>query len=371
MYFCSVKNKAKMNRVIVVFLILFAWISLPAQPPTGYYDAADNKSGEALRLALHNIINNHTSLSYKELWEAFYTTDMLPNNSNQIWDMYSSCSFIWDNDKCGNYQNECDCYNREHSMPKSWFNDQYPMYTDLFHIYPTDGKVNNMRSNYPFGEVGNATYVSANGGSKLGSARSELGYSGTVFEPIDEYKGDFARTYFYMSTCYRNKRLDYENGSTMFNGARLKNWAVRMLITWSNEDPVSEKEINRNNAVYALQQNRNPFIDHPELAGLIWGADSVNKFHPNGGGDSSTIVNVTLPVATLYPNPATTHLNVVMPIHSNANIIIYNMMGKAVLHDKMSGSSKIIDLSELLSGVYFLKIEEQNRAKTYKIIVIN
>jgi hypothetical protein len=250
------------------------------------------------------------------------------------------------------------------------------MYTDLFHIYPTDGKVNGMRSNYPFGEVGNATYVSANGGSKLGSARSELGYSGTVFEPIDEYKGDFARTYFYMSTCYLNKRLDYDNGNAMFNGARLKEWAVRMLIAWSNEDPVSEKEINRNNAVYVLQHNRNPFIDYPELAGLIWGADSVNKFHPNGssGGDttdSSSITGVIFPAVTLYPNPATAHLNVIMPVHSNANIIIYNAIGKAVLNDSMNGSSKKIDLNEWPAGVYFLKIKEQNHTKTYKIIVIN
>ena len=356
-----------MNKKITVFLLFLAWLILPAQPPNGYYNAATGKSGEALRLSLHTIIKNHTTLSYNALWTAFHTTDMLPDNSNRIWDMYSNCDFTYSDNQCGNYSNECDCYNREHSMPKSWFNDASPMYTDLFHLYPTDGMVNNKRSNYPFGEVGNAAYISANGGSKLGSARNGLGYSGTVFEPIDEYKGDFARTYFYMSVCYRDKRLDYGEGSTMFNGSTLKEWAVQMLLDWSTNDPVSEKETNRNNAVYALQHNRNPFIDYPELAGLIWGADSVNSFQPDD--DSSTIISTSLLSAMLYPNPATMQLNVVMPVHSKANIVIYDVIGKAIRNEQMNGYSKIIELDGLPAGLYFLKMSEQNRTKIYKFLI--
>jgi len=362
-----------MNKKVALFLMTLMWFVLPAQPPTGYYNAAVGKSGEALRLALHTIIKNHTTLSYDNLWTAFATTDVHLDNPNKIWDMYSNCNFTYNSNQCGNYSSECDCYNREHSMPKSWFNDIAPMYTDLFHLYPTDGKVNGTRSNYPFGEVGNATYISQNGGSKLGSARSGLGYSGTVFEPIDEYKGDFARTYFYMSTCYQDKRLDYENGATMLNGSKFKEWAIQMLLQWSNDDPVSEKEINRNNAVYTLQHNRNPFIDYPELARLIWSADSVNSFQTGSEDtthtDTSSIAYITLPPVILYPNPASTQLHVVMPTHIKADIVIYNTIGVAVRNEQLDGCSKIIELNGLPPGLYLFKISQQNRIKIYKFTI--
>jgi endonuclease I len=365
-----------MNKKFAVFFLFLTGFSLSAQPPAGYYDTAIGKSGETLRLALHTIIRNHTSLSYSDLWTAFHTTDVLPDNPDIIWDMYSNCNFTYAADQCVNYNKECDCYNREHSMPKSWFDDQYPMYTDLFHLYPTDGWVNGKRSNFPFGEVGNVTYT-GNNGSKLGTARSGLGYSGTVFEPVDEYKGDFARTYFYMTTRYRDKQLDHDNGSAMLSGSRLKGWAVQMLIRWSNEDSVSEKEINRNNAVYALQHNRNPFIDYPELARLIWGADSINSFQPNDGGDdtihtdSSAIAGMNLSQAMLYPNPATRQLNVTMPVHSKANIVIYNAMGEAMRHAQMNGYSIIIELTGLPAGLYLLKMSEQKQTQIYKFTIYN
>lgn len=105
-------------------------------------------------------------------------------------------------EQCGQYSTLGDCYNREHSFPKSWFNDDSPMVSDAFHIYPTDGKVNSQRNNYPYGECANGTTLSPNGKvkalGKLGTSTFP-GYSGTVFEPDDEYKGDFARSYFYMA----------------------------------------------------------------------------------------------------------------------------------------------------------------------------
>ena len=172
-------------------------------------------------------------------------------------------------DECGNYSGEGDCYNREHSWPKSWFGGEVmPMYSDLFHIYPTDGYVNGMRNNYPYGEVGQVQWSSQNG-SKLGSC-TWPGYSGTVFEPIDTYKGDFARSYFYMSVRYYTEDSGWP-GSPMTTGSQLKSWALDMMIQWNDQDPVSQKEIDRNDAVYEIQDNRNPFIDHPEYADLIWG----------------------------------------------------------------------------------------------------
>lgn len=206
------------------------------------------------------------------MWELFEDTDQKPNG--KVWDMYSDIpggtppyEYNFGFDQCGNYSGEGDCFNKEHSWPSSWSNDEYPMKSDLFHIYPTDGYVNGMRSNLPFGEVGSANWTSLNG-SKRGYS-SYSGYSEIVFEPIDEYKGDFARTYFYMCTRYYNEDSGWIEND-MVNGAELKSWALEMLFEWHFADPVSEKEIERNDAVYEIQNNRNPFIDHPEFAYWIW-----------------------------------------------------------------------------------------------------
>jgi endonuclease I len=185
--------------------------------------------------------------------------------------MYSTCTWEFGSQTCGSYSQVCDCYNREHSIPQSWFNSQAPMVSDAFHIYPTDGKVNGQRSNFPFGECANGTSLGGKALGKLGSCTFP-GYSGTVFEPVDEYKGDFARTYFYFATRYESKMPSISGDS--FNKTTyptLADWAINLFLKWSRQDPVSQKEIDRNNAIYQIQKNRNPFIDHPELAEYIWG----------------------------------------------------------------------------------------------------
>ena len=151
------------------------------------------------------------------------------------------------------------------------------MYTDLFHLYPTDGFVNSKRSNLPIGKVTNATWTSTNG-SKVGTSNIS-GYSGQVFEPIDSFKGDFARIYFYMAVCYMDENLGVETQSN-FSGGNLKPWAQQLLLQWAAMDPVSQKEIDRNNAVYQLQNNRNPFVDYPELVEMIFGSDTNTVFNP-------------------------------------------------------------------------------------------
>ena len=252
-----------------------------AQAPAGYYDGTEGKSGAALKTALSRIISDHEQRSYKQLWTDFLQTDRRSDGS--VWDMYSSTTvFAFQDDQCGNYHEEGDCYNREHSMPKSWFNDAYPMYTDLFHLYPTDGYVNNRRGNYPFGETRGERYQSEEGYSKLGNC-TYPGYSGIVFEPADEYKGDFARTYFYMVTCYENRVSSWD--SDMLNGTAypaFTAWAEEMLLEWSREDPVSQKEVDRNEAVYRIQGNRNPFIDLRGLEEYVWGNRKDEPFGPTG-----------------------------------------------------------------------------------------
>lgn len=262
----------------LLLLALLYSFAIAAQPPAAYYTTANGLEGAALKTALYDIIKNHTIKSYDYLWTAFQTTDKQPNG--KVWDMYSNCGFTFVTQQCGNYSNECDCYNREHSFPQSWFSSGSPMVSDLFHIVPTDGKVNGMRSNYPFGTVASPTYTSGNG-SKLGPC-SYSGYSGTVFEPIDAYKGDFARNYFYMATRYENVIAGWYANSTEADAVLQNNsfpvfetWFLNLLGEWHTNDPVSQKEIDRNNAVYAIQNNRNPFIDHPEYVYQVWGVGAA------------------------------------------------------------------------------------------------
>ena len=271
----------KMN-IFISILFTFACYNVLSQAPTGYYSAAENKSGITLQTELHNLIDNHTVISYSGLWSTFPSTDSKSNG--KVWDIYSdqpggtpAYEFSFGSNQCGNYSGEGDCYNREHSFPQSWFNEQSPMVSDLFQIYPTDGFVNGRRGNYPFGETNAPTWVSSNG-SELGP-NSTAGYSGIVFEPIDAYKGDLARTYFYMATRYYNEDANWP-GSPMVNGAQPAEWAKNLLLSWHQSDPVSAKEIARNNAVYQLQGNRNPFIDHPEYVGYIWGNEVPDDEDP-------------------------------------------------------------------------------------------
>lgn len=261
------------------------YLDLPDSIAT-YYQNADGLMGANLKTALSGVIYDRHELTYGELWEAFFTTDL--RSDGKIWDMYS-CITNYDPVTSGsNYQQEGDCYNREHSFPNSWFGKKVqPMYTDLHHIVPTDGYVNNRRANFAFGETDGEVYQSAEGFSKVGNC-TYPGCDTIVFEPNDEYKGDFARIMFYMVTCYEEKLPDWYTNFGDKDGIRqtldgnsypgLTSWQLQMLLEWAAADPVSEKETNRNNAVYALQHNRNPFIDYPGLERYIWGDRTEKPF---------------------------------------------------------------------------------------------
>ncbi|MFN0049192.1 MAG: endonuclease [Cytophagales bacterium] len=286
------------------------------QIPSGYYDVAAGKSGAALKTALYDKIKGHSVQSYTPgVWNAFNTTDKKPNG--RPWDIYSNKDWNFGSNQCGNYSKEGDCYNREHSFPKSWFNDASPMYSDIFHLYASDGYVNAVRGNYPFGEVENTSVVCASGspihcktsnGSKRGP-NTYPGYSGTVFEPVDEYKGDLARTYFYMATRYEDLIAGWESnieGKPALNGTSFPaydTWYLNLLFKWHAQDPVSQKEIDRNNAIYAIQGNRNPFIDRPEYAGLVWGYSTTSGVNTSVGGvNTTTGPNTTAGVNTTLGN---------------------------------------------------------------------
>lgn len=260
--------------------LLLAALSFPvpmaiAQPPAGYYAAAEGLTGEALRSALNGIISPHSVVAYSALWSAFARTDRRPDGA--VWDMYSDVPggtpdylFQFITDQCGNYNGEGDCFNREHTFPVSWFDDAVPMRSDLHHIYPADAWVNQQRGNWPYGIVGSADYTSSNG-SKRGPC-AYPGCSGTVFEPIDAYKGDLARAHFYMLTRYLDESAGW-TAPVLAQGEFIP-WVESLLMAWHIADPVSEKERARNDSVFVIQGNRNPYIDEPQWASSIWGAQA-------------------------------------------------------------------------------------------------
>ena len=348
-----------MKKLYLVLALIIAAFALNAQPQ-GYYNGTEGLTGNALKTKLHSIIKNDNHTSYSGLWNSYYQTDKKPNG--KVWDIYSDVpngtppyQFTFGSDQCGNYSGEGDCYNREHLWAQSWTNDDSKHKTDLHHVYPTDGYVNNRRGNYAFGEVNNASWTSQNGG-KLGN-NSVSGYSGTVFEPIDEYKGDVARALMYVSVRYYQEDGSWST-SDMTNKSVIKDWAMTMLLRWHEEDPVSQKEIDRNNAVYNIQQNRNPFVDYPEFANKIW--------DPHWGIDENEYVVLV----NVWPNPATSTVNV--KGESLETVYMYNAVGQLVLTLDISDADEqsTIDVSGFNSGIYFMNIITRNGDSALKKVVV-
>jgi endonuclease I len=280
---------------LLLMLITFTY----AQAPSGYYESTDGLLSYELKTALKIIIDDigdgngfpsHQDQGYGALYDAYAAensgdSDDYFENDGTVLDMYSERSLGIDNynyehfeNNCGNYSDEGDCYNREHLVPQSTFNSASPMKNDYFHVVPSDGAVNGARGSFPFGEVTNPNYTSTNG-SKRGS-NTFPGYTGTVFEPIDEFKGDIARAVLYFairyedefSSSWRTNEVLADNPQDFF-----VDWYLALLLSWHLNDPVSEREIDRNNNGYQFQSNRNPLIDRPEFAVMIWGDFTDNE----------------------------------------------------------------------------------------------
>ena len=319
--------------------IYAASVTAPADIPA-YYSSVDGKSGSNLWSAISSTANKgFSSLGYNGLWTAYKTTDTYPTDPNhpdyvaskagKIWDMYGDCNFTYGSDQCGSYNGVCDCYNREHSIPKSWFGGSTSgIGCDIFHLVPTDGKINGVRTNDEFGEVnggedwnGNKSGTAASWSTDKKTIASAAGEvvsgTGRVFEPLDKYKGDFARGY--MGTIVKWQLSNMTSGNNFFSGQYdashyfgFTKKAVVLMMKWHREDPVSQKEIDRNNGIQKTQGNRNPFIDYPYLAEYIWGEKAgeevdMAKLMPstdedfipgvsNGWRDGSTPVDPEKPV---------------------------------------------------------------------------
>lgn len=304
------------TKIYIVAFLLYATFTY-AQAPTGYYSTATG-SGYTLKTQLYNIIKGHIDRGYSGLWTTYSTSDRDKEyeNDNSIIDIYSEnpigvdpYKFTYSTNQCGSYSFEGDCYNREHIIPQSVFNSSSPMVSDAHFIPPTDGKVNGMRSNYPHGKVSTTSWTSKNG-SKLGSS-AVTGYTGTVFEPINEFKGDIARMYFYFATRYQNTVSTYSYN--MFNGTSNQVFTtafLNMLLQWHAQDPVSAREIARNNAIYTRQGNRNPFIDNPNYVNLIWGGGTPSDTTAPSIPSNVTASNITQTSFILSWTPSTDNVGV-------------------------------------------------------------
>lgn len=288
---------------------------------TAYYAAANGKSNNALRLALQDAIDGHTVVSYKNLGTLMQWSDTENADGTHIIDIYSNCNYTTSGPISWSSPTSVGGgLNREHTVPQSWFNEASPMVSDAFHIYPTDGKANGNRSSFLYGECSTGSSGSSSkcketgklGNSDWKAGKTSYTYEGQtytaattydkrVYEPDDEYKGDLARGYFYMATRYADKCASWSGGAFGSANNGLGAYTAEVMLKWHRLDPVSEKELIRNEAIYGnttynkssmKQRNRNPFIDYPELVEYIWG---------NKKGQSVTISALDSPYANVSP----------------------------------------------------------------------
>lgn len=365
-----------MKQKLPLLACLLLFITGFSQIPTGYYNSATG-SGYALKTQLKSIITNgHVDQGYSALYTAYQTsdTDSFYENDNTVLDMYSenpsgadAYNYQHNTRNCGNYNSENDCYNREHIFPQGFFNSQTPMRTDIHHVVPSDGFVNGKRGSFPFGEVSNPSWTSTNG-SKVGSNTFNT-FTGTVFEPLDEFKGDIARMLLYFATRYEDdvtsNTWDDPNASASnpLNGTNnqvYEDWYIKLLYKWHTNDPVSQREIVRNNEAYKFQGNRNPFIDHPEYVAQIWGSVlSTNTFFE--------LNNIKI-----YPNPSSTNsVTIAKPNQVNlTSITLFSILGSKIIEEKNPHfRNNKLRIQNIKSGIYLLKISSENSIITKKVII--
>jgi endonuclease I len=338
-----------------------------------YYNAVGTLTCAPMLNALRTIITtNHTGRTYTQLWTDYQCSDKRADG--KVWDVYSDVpngtppySFTFgtdqDNGTLGTIEGQK--YNREHTMPKSWYGGSTTLVsatmpipgTDLFNVYPTDKKVNGVRGNQPYGETNAPSFTSLNG-SKYGISNIS-GIAGEVFEPINAYKGDLARNYFYMATRYNigsfatsTTEAGIALSDSFFTGFHTAYLA--MLYRWHLADPVSQKEIDRNNAVYSIQGNRNPYIDHPEWVARV--------FVSNCGTKVGVEEAQTIPLS-IFPNPATNvlHYQLTSAESQAFELRVTDVLGQVWIQKNVAGVKgdfqEDLPISDLPNGVYFFQMK--------------
>jgi len=380
-----------MNKLYFSLVFLFFGSFLFAGPGT-YYNTLDSTvSCSSFKNKLFNLIKNDSHLSYRVIDNYYNRTDVKNNEIGTgivILDRYSSenptgidyCAFDTVAGFCGNNSSSvyCGCYNKEHVIPTSWYNasGNTPINeisrTDMHYVWPADTKMNIAKSNLPLGYVQSATQSSLNG-TKIGSSNSTLNYSynkSTVFEPIDSFKGDFARAYLYFAVRYQDSLSAWNRNNiaqdvfTSGTYPGLESWILQLCMQWHKMDPPSTFERLRNDSVFAIQGNRNPFIDFPHWAEKIFGPDGAAASCVNTG--IRTQQTATLEV---YPNPVQDALTIELSaafVLENTTIQITDMLGRVLYMETWKGNARpVIATSFLEKGMYVIRVEsEENSAVT-------
>ncbi|MGJ8593417.1 MAG: endonuclease [Aquaticitalea sp.] len=363
---------------LYTFITILITATVVAQVPAGYYNTATG-SGYALKTQLRKIIDNdsdgisgeHLSQDngYAGLYDTFILSDkdFYYENNGTLLDMYSekpagtdAYEFTYgvNQDDGSGGTAEGQKYNREHIIPQSVFNGDSPMKNDAHFVVPTDKYVNGVRGNLPFGRVLNANFTSTNGTKRGNNNNSgySAGYSNDVFEPIDEFKGDIARMYFYFATRYETSLSGWSYD--MFDGSTNKAFDqtfLNILYQWHVQDPVSQRELDRNNAIHDQQNNRNPFIDNPAYVFNVWqSALAISEF------EQQNAINI-------YPNPIDGN-TLYIATNKAVSVEIYNVLGKKIITTKVDTINNKVDVGFLYSGVYLIKLSSNNGSITKKII---
>ena len=366
----------------IYFLFIFLFSLFTSAQPADYYTSATG-TGYTLKTQLKKIIDDvndglsNEYLSVDNGYGYLYTTyessdrDNYYENNGTVLDMYSEnptgpdayeftleIEIPDDRDSGSGGTSEGEYYNREHIIPQSVFFSNFPMRSDAHFVVPSDKYVNAQRGNLPFGKVQTANYTSSNGskrGNNLNSGYS-AGYSGDVFEPINEFKGDIARMYFYFVTRFEDGLTSYDSYA-MFDGSAnqaLTQTFLNILYTWHIQDPVSQRERDRNDAIFAEQNNRNPFIDHPEYVQSIWGSLlSQNDFSNNE--------------FKIYPNPLKGNF-ISIETNKELKVEVYDVLGKQVFNGNVTSQTKTLNVGALRKGIYMVRLISEDGSVTRKLI---
>lgn len=392
-----------MKRLILLCHLMLLYVVVMAQPQPDYYTSGtlDGKSGRELELALRDIIYPHIKLSYNGLWEAYKITDTAPLDSvpsgytktDLVYDMYAWMKYFpkfhSDND-----HTQTGGINREHSVPNSWWggeNGNAEAYTDLHHLVPADGAANNAKNNYPLGEKSENDgltlswptqdkyhnghlYVSKDHVcSRVWSVPSEMqdnfGDAAKVWEPVDMYKGDFARMYLYLVCAYEgriNWKTNYMFVSDANKNTSIQPWALELLLEWHRNDTVSQKELDRNNAVETLQHNRNPFIDFPELVEFIWGDKNTEAFCLADARCAYHEFHYSVDEYEETDDHFVYQNDNKLIINTEGLVQIIDVMGRVIVSENVTTNG--IDISHINKGVYIVRVVGKD-VMTQKIVV--
>jgi len=334
-----------MIKYFFTFVLTFVVLLATAQIPAGYYDNTSGLSGEALKAALHDIIKGHHELSYDSVTIALRVTDQDTVDTSKVVCLYTGWTY-------GKYDfgNGSEDWNREHVWSKSHgdFGNIPPAGTDLHHLRPADASVNSAKNNRDF-NWGVTQYID-------GSGPTECYEDSDVWEPRDEVKGDVARMIFYMATRYEgdNGEVDLEVVDSVNTSSNKEPFYGKLstLLAWNQNDPVSAWEQRRNDSIYYLyQNNRNPFIDHPEFIDSIWGTGILAE--PSNHAANFTVAATTSSSVTLTWN------NNDGAITAQNYLLLINETGVFTLPSDSVEYPNDTDLSDS-SGVYNVSHNAQN-----------